>query len=84
MVADVAFMLDGSGSVGKANFKKVKDFVTNVVLKLNVGADVNFNSRVSVAVFSAEAYSLFSFNNLTTFTDYRKAIDQIPYPGGSL
>ena len=82
MVADIAFMLDGSGSVNRYNFNKVKNFVEKVVFELNVGADPIKNSRVSVTVFSNSVYPQFNFGKHSTTSDYIRAIKSIQYTGG--
>ena len=47
-VADVAFIVDGSGSIGPLNFQLVKNFLKNVIKSLNIGPDPNLHTRVSV------------------------------------
>ena len=37
--ADIVFMVDGSGSIGAANFVKLENFVKNIVSKLDVGVN---------------------------------------------
>ena len=38
-MADLVFVLDSSGSLGVTNFKRVKQFVINVVNYLDIGVD---------------------------------------------
>ncbi|WAR12447.1 CO6A4-like protein [Mya arenaria] len=47
--ADIAFLVDGSGSIGSTNFLKLENFVKDVVGKLDVGAN---KVHVSVTQFS--------------------------------
>lgn len=49
--ADLIFVLDGSGSVGSANFQRLLQFVTDVV------------NRFSVGLYSAQVSSLLYFYN---------------------
>jgi len=37
--ADIIFVLDGSGSIGTANFNSIKTFVMDVINGFDVGAD---------------------------------------------
>ena len=76
-------MLDGSISVGKSNFQKIKNFVNKVVLDLNVGSDALKNSRVSASVFSDTVSVFFNFNSFSNVSDYSKAIGSISYSNGS-
>ena len=60
---DLVILVDGSGSVGLANFNKVKKFVKAVVNKLDVS---EFESRVAIVQFDTQAYDLIDFSNVTT------------------
>ena len=82
MVADVAFMIDGSDTVGPENFLKVRSFVEKVVANLNVGDDPIEHSRVSVSVFSDSVVSGFSLKQYSSLFEYIAAIKNIKYPGG--
>lgn len=35
--ADIAFLVDGSGSIGATNFQKLENFVKGIVGKLDIG-----------------------------------------------
>ena len=52
--ADIAFILDSSGSIGQANWHKVLEFVTSVVDSLDVDGGTH---RVGIAVFGTYAFS---------------------------
>ena len=49
---DIAFVLDSSGSVRVENFVKMKEFVKNLVNKINVEEGA---SNLGVMTFSSEA-----------------------------
>ena len=46
---DIAFVIDGSGSVGVRNFGKVKEFLKDVVDFYNVGLD---QTRIALITYS--------------------------------
>ena len=52
-------MLDASGSVGSTNFKKMKDFVVDVVKSFDIGVN---KTKVSVVKFSSSVNTEFYFN----------------------
>ena len=50
--ADVVFLLDSSGSVGHADFRRVKQFAANMVSELSIGRD---HTRVGLASYSSRS-----------------------------
>lgn len=66
MAADVAFVLDASGSIGQPNFQRAVDFITSLVLSL--GSD----SRVALLTFSDSVsvrFRLGDFRDRTSLLD---------------
>lgn len=76
---DLAFILDGSGSVGSYNFNQVKNFVKNVVDFFNIGS-----SGTHVAVVTYSTYSRLEFNLKAYYTksSIKNAVSYIGYRGG--
>ena len=54
--ADVIFLLDASGSVGTSNFQKMKNFVSTLVMSMQVGSN---SVRVGVMTFSSTPSVIF-------------------------
>ena len=78
-VADVVFVVDTSGSIGRPNFERIKEFIKDVVLTFDV--DYRY-TRVGLIEFSTTPkieFKLFEKNNITELLD---AIDNITYSGG--
>ena len=76
---DLVFVLDESGSIGRARFELIREFVANVSLVLDIGSQ---RSLVGVISFSSRAAIEF---NVTQHTDLNRlllAIEQIPYRRG--
>ncbi|XP_066265125.1 uncharacterized protein [Branchiostoma lanceolatum] len=76
---DLVFVIDGSGSVGAAEFEKVKAFMKNVVSGFNIGA---VKTKVGVIQYSSSVKEEFSLNAHWTNTAVLNAIDNIVYMGG--
>ncbi|XP_013410815.1 uncharacterized protein LOC106173996 isoform X2 [Lingula anatina] len=78
-LADIVFVLDSSGSVGAANFEKVKDFVKDIVNDLDIGAN---SVRVGVVKFHSRPYSEFHLNKYYDKKALANAVDGIKYTRG--
>lgn len=50
--ADVVFLLDSSGSVGHVDFRRVKQFVHNLVSDLQIGRD---KTRIGLVTYSSNS-----------------------------
>ena len=82
-MVDLAFVIDGSGSIehyGKGNFKRCLRFVQRVVSQFKVHSGF---TRVGIVLYSTRPKVMFRFNRY-----YRRkrqllsAINRIPYPRG--
>ncbi|CAJ0946841.1 unnamed protein product, partial [Ranitomeya imitator] len=79
-VADVVFLVDGSWSVGRANFKYILDFMTSMVLAFDIGED---KTRVGVVQYSSDTRTEFNLNKYFKKNELLAAIKRIPYKGGN-
>ena len=71
--------MDSSGSIGRPNFEKIKEFIKDVVLTFDV--DYRY-TRVGLIEFSTTPRIEFKLNENTNITDLIDAIDNITYSGG--
>ena len=82
-VADVAFIVDSSGSIGRRNWLKMLQFLKDMVKAFNVGPD---KTHVAVLAYSTGANVEFRFNRLTgsavTEEGYNGLIDRIRFQRG--
>lgn len=78
--ADVAFLLDSSGSIGQQNFRLVKDFVHRVVQEMAIGKG---HTRVGVASYSTNARMGFHLDDYLTKESVQDAISSIGYEYGN-
>ena len=82
-VADVAFIVDSSGSIGRRNWLKMLQFLKDMVKAFNVGPD---KTHVAVLAYSTGAKVEFRFNRLTgseiTEEGYYGLIDRIRFQRG--
>ena len=79
---DMAFVIDGSGSIeayGKGNFKRCLNFVKRMIVSFKISKRL---TRVGIVLFSYRARLIFGFNTYGTQRDILRAIDNIKYPSG--
>lgn len=77
---DVGVILDGSGSVRKANFIKAKDFVQSLISHFTVSAKA---TRFGVITYSTDSRLEFDFANAKyhDIVELKKRVMEISYPG---
>ena len=82
-MADVAFIVDSSGSIGRRNWIKMLQFLKDMVKAFNVGPD---KTHIAVVAYSTGANVEFRFNRLTgsdiTEEGYYGLIDRIRFQRG--
>lgn len=79
-VADIAFLVDASGSVGLDNVDKMKEFVYSVVEKLSIGRT---DDRVGLVSYSSDPQLGFHLDSFFTKKDINNAISAMQYRYGS-
>ncbi|XP_041434467.1 collagen alpha-3(VI) chain [Xenopus laevis] len=60
---DIVFLVDGSSDLGSASFNAIRDFITKVVNKLEIGPDL---IQVALAQYGQDVKSEFYLNTYTT------------------
>uniref|UniRef100_A0A3Q3IUK5 Collagen, type VI, alpha 3 n=1 Tax=Monopterus albus TaxID=43700 RepID=A0A3Q3IUK5_MONAL len=77
--ADIVFLVDDSINVGQDDFKKVMEFITNLI-------DLFFNEkdnlRIGLAHYAADVTDAFYLNTHKNKQDIIDAIDKVQYKGG--
>ena len=77
---DLAFLLDGSGSIDfqtPGNFKKCLEFLKSFVKGFNIAKD---GTHVGLVVFSTTAEIIFNFEKYLDANSMMDAISKISYP----
>ena len=78
--ADVAFIVDSSGSIGRRRWPLVLNFLKKVINGFNIGPD---GTHVAVVAFSSNPKLEFPFNAVSgdeiTAEEYGKRIDRIRF-----
>ncbi|XP_056126090.1 vitrin [Rhinichthys klamathensis goyatoka] len=76
---DIAFLMDGSWSIGKRRFKIQKDFLVEVSQALNVGAE---GAMMGIIQYGDDAVTEFSLKQFSSSSDVKPAISKITQKGG--
>ena len=71
---DLTFLIDSSGSIGKANWPKMLNFLKTLSGKLTVSPD---RARIAVVSFGNEATLHFGLDSHASLKSTEDAIDQI-------
>lgn len=80
MQADVVLLVDGSYSIGKANFAKVQGFLEVLVTAFDIGPN---KVQISLVQYSRDSHTEFFLDTHHDIGAVVKAVRTFPYRGGS-
>ncbi|KAJ8371487.1 hypothetical protein AAFF_G00308050 [Aldrovandia affinis] len=78
-VADIVFLVDGSWSIGAANFQQVRDFLVSLVDSFDVGPE---QVRIGLVQYSTSPVTEFLLNTYSDKQEILRKIQTLPYRGG--
>ncbi|XP_034555947.1 collagen alpha-1(XII) chain [Notolabrus celidotus] len=78
-IADLVFLVDGSWSVGRPNFKYIRNFISATAAAFQIGED---KTRVGVVQYGSDPRTEFNLNKHLTRPALLRAIGSLPYKGG--
>lgn len=79
-IADLVFLVDGSWSVGRENFKFIRNFIAAMAGAFDLGED---KTRVGVVQYSTDTRTEFNLNQYFKRAELLRAINNLPYKGGN-
>ncbi|XP_052236620.1 collagen alpha-5(VI) chain-like isoform X2 [Dreissena polymorpha] len=79
-MADIVFMVDGSGSVGSAGFQSAKAFMSQFVDLFNIGPS---HTQIGVMIYSSQITFPILLKSYSDANELKNAINGISYQGGS-
>lgn len=80
LAADIVFVLDSSGSVGRPNFNIMLSFVNSLVSKFKIGPQA---IQVGLLCYNSRIYLEFGLNKYTNKTELQEAIRNVRYIAGN-
>ncbi|XP_078664702.1 integrin alpha-X-like [Branchiostoma floridae x Branchiostoma belcheri] len=80
---DLVLLLDMSGSIGYADFIKLRNYVADLLSHICPKDEMGSFHRVAVVTFSDDAHRNFNFNETTSLDEIQTKIHSLPYEGGS-
>ena len=75
-MADVAFLLDSSGSIGADNWPKILDFVKDIVKRFDIDP---YHTQVGVITYGNQAGLNFDLKQYSSMDDILGAISAIEW-----
>ena len=77
--ADVAFLVDSSGSISRKDYSKVKTFVANLAAKFEISPT---GSRAAVVLYSTRASTPIRFGAYTSKETFQRAVQRLRHERG--
>uniref|UniRef100_A0A3Q2YR55 Collagen, type XIV, alpha 1b n=1 Tax=Hippocampus comes TaxID=109280 RepID=A0A3Q2YR55_HIPCM len=78
--ADIMFLVDGSWSIGRTNFRRVRDFLEGLMTPFRIGPK---NIQIGLSQYSGDPRTEWQLNNFTTKDQLVEAVRNFRYKGGN-
>uniref|UniRef100_A0A8D0HQC1 Collagen type XII alpha 1 chain n=1 Tax=Sphenodon punctatus TaxID=8508 RepID=A0A8D0HQC1_SPHPU len=78
--ADIVLLVDGSWSIGRPNFKSVRNFIARIVEVFDIGPD---KVQIALAQYSGDPRTEWHLNSYRTKQTLLEAVANLPYKGGN-
>uniref|UniRef100_A0A3Q3N1T5 Solute carrier family 35 member C2 n=1 Tax=Labrus bergylta TaxID=56723 RepID=A0A3Q3N1T5_9LABR len=78
--ADVMLLVDGSWSIGRTNFRRVRDFLEGLMTPFHIGPN---HIQIGLTQYSGDPRTEWQLNNFTTKDQLLEAVRNFRYKGGN-
>ncbi|XP_058499424.1 collagen alpha-1(XX) chain isoform X2 [Solea solea] len=78
--AEIVLLVDGSWSIGRTNFRRVRDFLEGLVTPFHIGPD---HIQIGLTQYSGDPRTEWHLNNFTTKDQLLEAVRNFRYKGGN-
>ncbi|XP_054247953.1 collagen alpha-1(XX) chain [Indicator indicator] len=79
-MTDVVLLVDGSWSIGRNNFKLIKEFLSNLISPFSIGQD---KIRVGLSQYSSDPHTEWDLSTYSTRDQVLEAMRNLRYKGGN-
>ncbi|XP_036004066.1 collagen alpha-1(XX) chain isoform X1 [Fundulus heteroclitus] len=80
LAADIMLLVDGSWSIGRTNFRRVRDFLEGLVTPFNIGPN---HIQIGLTQYSGDPRTEWHLNNFITKDQLLEAVRNFRYKGGN-
>ncbi|XP_056668819.1 collagen alpha-1(XX) chain isoform X3 [Monodelphis domestica] len=77
---DIVFLVDGSWSIGRSNFRLIREFLANVISPFHIAQD---KVRIGLSQYSGDPRTEWNLNSFSTKEEILEAIRNLRYKGGN-
>ncbi|XP_054622577.1 collagen alpha-1(XIV) chain isoform X2 [Dunckerocampus dactyliophorus] len=78
--ADIVFLVDGSWSIGRTNFRRVRDFLEGLMTPFRIGPD---HVQIGLSQYSGDPRTEWQLNNFSSREQLVEAVRNFRYKGGN-
>ncbi|KAE8293092.1 Collagen alpha-1(XIV) chain Undulin Precursor [Larimichthys crocea] len=78
--ADIMLLVDGSWSIGRTNFRRVRDFLEGLMTPFHIGPN---HIQIGLTQYSSDPRTEWQLNNFTTKDQLLEAVRNFRYKGGN-
>ncbi|XP_075454123.1 collagen alpha-1(XII) chain isoform X4 [Ascaphus truei] len=78
--ADIVLLVDGSWSIGRPNFKTIRNFISRLVEVFEIGPE---RVQIALAQYSGDPRTEWQLNSHSTRKSLMDAVANLPYKGGN-
>ncbi|XP_044538934.1 collagen alpha-1(XX) chain, partial [Gracilinanus agilis] len=77
---DIVFLVDGSWSIGRSNFRLIREFLANVISPFHIAQD---KVQIGLSQYSGDPRTEWDLNSFSTKEEVLEAIRNLRYKGGN-
>uniref|UniRef100_A0A3Q3JGG7 Collagen alpha-1(XII) chain n=1 Tax=Monopterus albus TaxID=43700 RepID=A0A3Q3JGG7_MONAL len=78
--ADIVLLVDGSWSIGRVNFRTIRNFISRMISVFDIGPD---KVQIGLTQYSGDPKTEWHLNTHSTKASLLNAVNQLPYKGGN-
>ncbi|XP_074066565.1 collagen alpha-1(XX) chain-like [Macrotis lagotis] len=77
---DIVFLVDGSWSIGRSNFRLIREFLANIIIPFHIAQD---KVQIGLSQYSGDPRTEWDLNSFSTKEELLEAVRNLRYKGGN-